>query len=76
MAPPPTCDQSNHEAEMEARRMSIGVLMALLALAATFLLGGAGGYIVKAVTSPATTPPQVITIPASSPKQTILPNEA
>jgi len=56
--------------------MSIGVVMALLALVATFLLGGAGGYLVKAVTSPATTQTQVIPLPAASPKQTILPNEA
>ncbi len=67
---------------MEARatlregRMSIGVLMALLALAATFLLGGAGGYLVKTVTSPATMQTQVIPFPVASPKQTILPNEA
>jgi len=73
----------DQEAEMEARatlregRMSIGVLMALLALAATLLLGGAGGYLVKAVTSPAvTTHVEFVTIPAGSPKQTILPNEA
>jgi hypothetical protein len=67
---------------MEARatlregRMSVGVMMALLALAATFLLGAGGGYFVKAVTSPAVTQTHVITIPAGTPKQTILPNES
>ncbi len=64
------------KATLREGRMSIGVVMALLALAATFLLGGAGGYIVKAVTSPATIQTQVNSIPAASPKQTILPNEA
>jgi hypothetical protein len=54
-------------------RMSIGLFVALIALVVTFLLGGASGYIVKALAVPAST--QVEPIPQSSPQRTILPNQ-
>jgi hypothetical protein len=80
---------------MEARatlrggRISSGVVMTfIVALLAAFLLGGAGGYLVRAVTIPASnttttsvteTVPQRTLLPNASaietlPQQTILPN--
>ena len=80
---------------MEARatlrggRISSGVVMTfIVALLAAFLLGGAGGYLVRAVTIPASTTttnsvtetlPQRTLLPNASatetmPQQTILPN--
>ena len=68
---------------MEARatfrggRMSVGFMVAVMALAVAFLLGGASGYITKALMAPAsTTTTHFVTIPASSPQRTILPNQA
>ena len=58
------------------RRMSVGLLVAVIALLVAFLLGGASGYIVKAVTAPSSTGTQVVTIPQSLPQRTILPNQA
>jgi hypothetical protein len=57
-------------------RMSSGVLLVLMAVAAAFLLGGASGYLVKTWTVPATTSPQVTTMPPAAPQRTILPNQA
>jgi ABC-type dipeptide/oligopeptide/nickel transport system permease subunit len=55
--------------------MSIGLFVALIALVVTFLLGGASGYIAKALTVPASTSTHVETIPPASPQRTILPNQ-
>ena len=63
------------QATLRGGRMSIGLFVALMALVVTFLLGGASGYIVKALTVPASTSTQVETIPQSSPQRTILPNQ-
>lgn len=67
---------------MEARatfrgaRISTSVFVTfIIALMAAFLLGGAGGYIVRAMTvsvSPATTTPVIHT----TPRQTLLPNQS
>jgi ABC-type transport system involved in cytochrome bd biosynthesis fused ATPase/permease subunit len=57
-------------------RMSAGVVLALVALAAAFLLGGASGYLFKAWTVPAATSTQIVTIPPATPQRTILPNQA
>jgi ABC-type transport system involved in cytochrome bd biosynthesis fused ATPase/permease subunit len=57
-------------------RMSVGVVLALVALAAAFLLGGASGYLVKAWTVPASTSTQIVTLPPATPQRTILPNQA
>jgi O-antigen ligase len=57
-------------------RMSVGLLVALVALAIAFLLGGASGYVVKALTVPASIGTQVQTFPQPSPVRTILPNQA
>lgn len=64
------------QATFRGGRMSVGLFVALVALVVTFLLGGASGYIVKALTVPASTNTQVETIPQSSPQRTILPNRA
>jgi hypothetical protein len=56
--------------------MSIGLFVALMALVITFLLGGASGYIVKALTVPVSNGTQVVTVPQSEPQRTILPNRA
>lgn len=56
-------------------RRSIRLFAAILALAAVFVLGGAGGYVVKALTATTTTSTQIVVVPAASPKQTILPNQ-
>ena len=64
------------QAAFRGGRMSVGLLVAVMALLVTFLLGGASGYIVKALTAPASTTTQVETIPQSSPQRTILPNQA
>lgn len=56
-------------------RRSVRFLAAIIALAVAFLLGGAGGYVVKALTATATTSTQIVVVPAASPKQTILPNQ-
>jgi hypothetical protein len=56
--------------------MSIGVFVALMALVITFLLGGASGYIVKALTAPVSNGTQFVTVPQSEPQRTILPNRA
>ena len=68
---------------MEARatfrggRMSVGFMVAVMALVTVFLLGGASGYVIKALTVPAsTTTTTYISVPAPTPKQTILPNQA
>jgi ABC-type dipeptide/oligopeptide/nickel transport system permease subunit len=58
------------------RRMSVGLFVAVIALLVAFMLGGASGYIVKALTAPVTTGTQVVTIPQSLPQRTILPNQA
>jgi hypothetical protein len=57
-------------------RMSIGWLLVVVAVAAAFLLGGAGGYLVKAWTGPASTSTQIVTLPPATPQRTILPNQA
>jgi ABC-type dipeptide/oligopeptide/nickel transport system permease subunit len=68
---------------MEARvtfrggRMSVGFMVAVIALVVAFVLGGTSGYIAKALTIPAsTTTTQYVEVPAPSPKLTILPNQA
>lgn len=67
---------------MEARAMLRGdrnstsiVMTFVLAVLAAFLLGGAGGYIVRAVTIPAAT---TISTPVieTTPQQTLLPNQS
>ena len=63
------------QATLRGGRMSIGLFVALIALVVTFLLGGASGYIVKALTVPASTTTQMEIIPQSSPQRTILPNQ-
>lgn len=57
-------------------RMSIGWLLVLIAVAAAFLLGAAGGYLVKSWSVPATTSTQIVTLPPATPQRTILPNQA
>ena len=64
------------QATLRDGRMSIGLFVALTALVITFLLGGASGYIVKAVTIPLSNGTQVVTVPQSEPQRTILPNRA
>ena len=64
------------QAAFRGGRMSVGLFVAVMALLVTFLLGGASGYIVKALSVPASNGTQVLTIPQSSPVQTILPNRA
>lgn len=61
-------------ATFHERRVSVGALGAFIALGAMFILGTAGGYVVKAVTTPSTVVTHVVTVPAATPKQTILPN--
>jgi hypothetical protein len=65
---------------MEARatlrggRISSGVVMTfIVALLAAFLLGGAGGYLVRAVTIPASTI-TTTSVTETAPRQTLLPN--
>ncbi len=62
-------------ANFHERRVSVGALGAYIALAMMFLLGIAGGYVAKAVTTPSTGVTHVVTFPAVTPKQTILPNQ-
>jgi hypothetical protein len=62
------------QATLRGGRMSVGLLVAVVALLITFLLGGASGYIAKALTAPATNSTQVVTMPQSEPQRTILPN--
>lgn len=64
------------QATFRGGRVSVGVLAAVMALLVAFLLGSASGYIIKALTVPASTGTQVVTIPQSSPQRTILPNQA
>jgi hypothetical protein len=64
------------QATLRGGRMSVGLFVALMALVITFLLGGASGYVIKALTVPASNGTQVVTIPQSSPQRTILPNQA
>ena len=49
-------------------------LLAVLALAITFLLGVGGGYLARTVSTPAAAAPQVMSVPSETPEQTILPN--
>ena len=64
-------------AAFTGNRISIRVLVAVMALVLAFALGSASGYLVKAFTTPVTTTtPQLTVLPASTPKQTILPNQA
>lgn len=60
-------------AAFHERRVSVGGLGAFIAPATMFLLGSAGGYVVKAVTTPSTEVTHVVTVPVATPKQTILP---
>lgn len=64
------------QATFRGGRMSVGMYVAIIALLVAFVLGGASGYIVKALTVPASTGTQVVTIPQSEPQRTILPNRA
>lgn len=64
------------QATFRGGRMSVGLFVALVALVVTFLLGGASGYIVKALSVPASIGTQDVTYPQSSPQRTILPNQA
>jgi ABC-type transport system involved in cytochrome bd biosynthesis fused ATPase/permease subunit len=66
----------NANATFRQSRLSVGVVLAVIALAAAFLLGGASGYLVKAWTVPASTSTQVVPIPSATPQRTILPNQA
>jgi hypothetical protein len=60
---------------LQRQRYPARLLVVVIALASAFLLGGASGYVTKALTTPSTTSaPAVITVPAGTPKQTILPN--
>ena len=60
---------------LQRQRYPASMLVVVIALALAFLLGGASGYVTKALTTPSTTSaPSVITVPASTPQQTILPN--
>jgi hypothetical protein len=52
------------------------MFVAVMALVITFLLGGASGYIVKALTVSVSNGTQVVTVPQSEPQRTILPNRA
>ena len=63
-------------ATFHERRLSVGAVGAFFALAAMLLLGSAGGYVVKAITTSPTVVTHVVTVPAPTPKQTILPNQA
>lgn len=67
---------------MEARvalrggRTSSSIVMTfILAVLAAFLLGGAGGYIVRAITIPASTT-NSSPITETTPRRTLLPNES
>ena len=67
------------QAAFRGGRMSVGVLVAVIAILITFLLGGASGYIVKALTVPATNSTGGFTTTQSAdpqplPQRTILPN--
>lgn len=67
---------------MEARatlrggRISGSVVVAfMVALLAAFLLGGAGGYVIRAVTIPSSTTTST-SIPETAPQQTLRPNHS
>jgi hypothetical protein len=64
------------QATLRGGRMSIGMFVAVMALVITFLLGGASGYIVKALTVPVSNGTQFVPVPQSEPQRTILPNRA
>ena len=64
------------QATFRGGRMSVGMFVAVIALLVAFMLGGASGYIIKALTVPATNGTQVVTIPQPEPQRTILPNRA
>ncbi|HEV2028677.1 MAG TPA: hypothetical protein VGS16_09125 [Candidatus Dormibacteraeota bacterium] len=67
------------QATYNGGRMSVGVFVAVIAILVTFLVGGASGYLVKALTVPAqTSAPGFITTQSTDqqplPQRTILPN--
>ena len=63
-------------ATLRGDRFSTGIAMTfVLAVLAAFLLGGAGGYIVRAVTIPASTTISAPIVQAT-PQQTLLPNQS
>jgi hypothetical protein len=62
-------------ATFHERRMSARALGGFIGLAFMFLLGSAGGYAVKAFTTPSNVVTHVVTVPPATPKQTILPNQ-
>lgn len=80
------------QATLRAGRMSIRLFVALAALVVAFVLGGASGYVVKALSVPTSTSTQVVMpqstprnggpggqigdTPHPSPQRTILPNQA
>ena len=67
------------QAASRGGRTSVGFLVAVIAILVTFLLGGASGYIVKALTAPAANSTPGFTTTQSNdlqpqPQRTILPN--